>query len=104
MESIARLLATHAIALLMLSVGLRATPVVKTITRRWPVLVRALCVVWIAVPAFAALVIVIMRPSAVATTSLMVMAICPGVPLVVRRVKRERGDPDTTLLILIGTA
>jgi BASS family bile acid:Na+ symporter len=105
MEELARFLASHALGLLMLSVGLRtSSSVVDAVSERARVIVRALLVVWVGVPLLAALVIVGLRPPEVESVTLMVMAICPGVPLVLGKSRRSHGDPTTSLLILIMTA
>jgi BASS family bile acid:Na+ symporter len=104
MEEIARFLAAHAIALLMLAVGLRTpSSVLVDIGRRWNTLMRALAVVWIAVPVLAMAVIYVVRPPPVAAATMVVIAICPGVPLVLFKSKRARGEATTSLLVLIAT-
>ena len=105
MATLAHFLAAHAIALMMLSVGLRTDhAVVRDLKTRWPLLLRALAAVWIAVPLFALLVVRVVRPDPASAAVLVIMAICPGVPFVLFRSKRARGDPRTSLLVLIGTA
>lgn len=105
MATLAHFLAAHAIALMMLSVGLRTDhAVVRDLKTRWPLLLRALAAVWIAVPLFALLVVHVVRPDPASAAVLVVMAICPGVPFVLSRSKRARGDEQTSLLVLISTA
>jgi BASS family bile acid:Na+ symporter len=105
MEAIARFLAAHAVALLMLAVGLRTpSAIVADIAGRWSTLMRALAVVWIAVPLLALLVVYALQPPPTAAGTLIVMAICPGVPLVLGKSKRSRGDATLSLLVLIATA
>ncbi len=105
MEAIARFLAVHAIALLMLAVGLRTpSAIVADIAGRWRTLMRALAVVWIAVPLLALLVVYALQPPPSAAATLIVMAICPGVPLVLGKSKRARGDATMSLLVLVATA
>jgi bile acid:Na+ symporter, BASS family len=105
MEAIARFLAVHAIALLMLAVGLRTpSAIVADIAGRWSTLMRALAVVWIAVPLLALLVVYALQPPPIAAGTLIVTAICPGVPLVLGKSKRARGDATMSLLVLVATA
>lgn len=104
-ETILNLLARHAVALLMLSIGLRTpSAIVRDLASRRAVLARALLVVWLAVPLLALAAIYLIRPPPMSAAALMVMAICPGVPLVVGRARRARGDPKTSLLVLVATA
>jgi len=105
LETVARFVAAHALAMLMLSVGLRTrTSLVRDISDRWRVLARALLVVWIAVPLLAVAVVLTVRPPPVEAGTLVVLAICPGVPMVMRKAKTKYGDERTSLLVLISTA
>jgi BASS family bile acid:Na+ symporter len=105
MTGAAQWLAAHAIALLMLGVGLSTDrAVIRDLHGRSRLLVRALVVVWIVVPLCALLVIYVVHPSRAGAGVLMVMAICPGVPLALGKSTRAHGDRRTSLLILISTA
>jgi bile acid:Na+ symporter, BASS family len=105
MATLAHFLAAHAIALMMLSVGLRTDQaIVRDLKTRWPLLLRALAAVWVAVPLFALLVVHVVRPDPASAAVLVILAICPGVPLVLSKSRRARGDPRTSLLVLISTA
>src|SRR5262245_59263071 len=103
--TIAHFIATYALAMLMLSVGLRTDhPVLFELKARWKVIVRALLVVWLGVPALALLVLYLLKPSQVEAAALIVMAVSPGVPLVLRQSGKAHGDAKTSLLVLIATA
>jgi BASS family bile acid:Na+ symporter len=105
MTGAAQWLAAHAIALLMLGVGLSTDrAVIRDLHSRSRLLVRALAVLWIVVPLCALLVIYVAHPSRTGAGVLMVMAICPGVPLALGKSTRAHGDRRTSLLILISTA
>jgi BASS family bile acid:Na+ symporter len=105
LATIASFLAGHALAMLMLSAGLRTeSSILRGLGERRRVLVRALLVVWLGVPLLALAILYLVRPAPMHAATLMVMAICPGVPLVLRRSRKGHGDPKTTLLILIATA
>lgn len=105
LASAAEFLAKHAIVMLMLSVGLRTNRrLLRDMVIRRRFVARALAVIWIAVPLLAILVVYAVRPTPIAAVALGVMAVCPGVPLVVRKVKHAHGDPDSTVLILLTTA
>jgi BASS family bile acid:Na+ symporter len=104
LATIGHFIAAHAIAMFMLSVGLRTDRAVfrSLLTRRRLVL-RALAVVWIGVPLLAVAVILALEPSPLGTLALAMMAICPGVPLVLRRARKAAGDVDASVLVLVVT-
>src|SRR5262245_60572241 len=106
LATIAHFLAGYgAIGMLMLTAGLRTDrALVRDLGVRWRRVMRALALVWVVVPLFALGVLYVLRPSQMGAITLMVMAICPGVPLVVLRAQRAQGHPRTTLLLLILTA
>ncbi len=105
LATLAHFLATHFLAMLMLSVGLRTDRALfRELRARGPVLARALVIVWLVVPMLALTAIYILRPPQLVAISLMVMAICPGVPLVLRKSQKAHGDPQTSLLLVISTA
>jgi BASS family bile acid:Na+ symporter len=105
LATVASFLASHAVAMLMLSAGLHTqSSILLDFHARRRVLARAVMVVWLAVPLLALVVVYLVRPAPLHATTLLVMAVCPGVPLVLRRSKQSRGDAKTTLLILIATA
>jgi BASS family bile acid:Na+ symporter len=98
-------IAAHSIAALMLSAGLLTDHAVfRELVTRWKLVVRALAVVWIGVPILAVIVVEVLHMRSVATATLLVVAICPGVPMVLESSKLAHGDRDTTLLVLITTA
>ena len=91
--------------MLMLAVGLLTTPrALRALGRRWELALRELVVVWIAVPLLALLVTAVFRTPPIATGMLLIMAACPGVPLLVMAVRRHGGDVDTALLVLLATS
>jgi len=105
LAAVASFLAKHALAMLMLSVGLRTeSSILLDLHARRMTLARALVLVWIAVPLLALVVVYVVRPAPIHAETLLVMAVCPGVPMVLQKTKRSRGDARTTLLILIATA
>jgi len=105
LSTISHFLAGHAVAALMLSVGLQTDRTIfHDLSTRWKVLARALAVVWIGVPLLALLAVTVFRPGVAGMATLLVVAICPGVPLVLRKSRKAHGDPDLSLLVLIATA
>jgi len=105
LATLAKLLAGNALAMLMLSVALRTDRNVMVGLRdRWPTLLRALAVVWLVVPAITLVTILTLRPSPLASATLMTMAICPGLPLSLRKSKQTGGDALLSLQILIATS
>jgi BASS family bile acid:Na+ symporter len=103
--TVGHFLATYAIAALMLATGLQTDrAIVRDLAARAGLLARALALVWIGVPALALIVVSLVRPGPLAALAIVVMAICPGVPLIVRRVRRVEGDPELSLAILIACA
>jgi BASS family bile acid:Na+ symporter len=105
LASIGRLLATHAVAMFMLSVGLRTSHqvVVTMLREQRGLVIRALVAVWLGVPLLALAILYALRPPPLSAATLMVMAICPGVPLLLRRTSRVHGDRDTALIVLLTT-
>ena len=105
LASIGHALATHAIAMFMLSIGLRTDrDVIVLMWREHRGLVlRALLAVWLAVPLLSLAILHVLRPPPISAATLMVMAICPGVPLLVRKTDKAHGDRDTALIVLIAT-
>lgn len=103
LASIGHVLATHAIALFMLSVGLRTdrAVIVAMLRERRGLVLRALLAVWLAVPLLSLAILYVLRPPPLSAATLMVMAICPGVPLLLHKTDRAHGDRDTALIVLI---
>lgn len=105
LHTIAQFLAGHFLAALMLSVGLRTeTAIVRELFKHSTLLLRALLIVWIAVPLLTLALLHIITPDPTYAAMLMVMAICPGVPLVLGKSSRAHGHHRTSLLILLTTA
>jgi len=91
--------------MLMLSVGLRTDRALfHELRARGPLLARALVIVWLIVPMLALTVLYALRPPQFVAITLMVMAICPGVPLVLRKSQKAQGDPRMSLLLVIASA
>lgn len=105
LASIGHVLATQAIAMFMLSVGLRTERdvVVIMLRERRGLVLRALLAVWLAVPLLSLAILYVLRPPPLSAVTLMVMAICPGVPLLLRKTDKAHGDRDTALIVLLAT-
>jgi len=104
LASIAQFLAAHAIAMFSLSIGLRSdTRILEEMRARKRLLGRALLACWIVVPLFAMAILLILRPPHLAAAGLMVLAICPGVPLAIRTAGKRDGDATTSLIVLVAT-
>ena len=67
-------------------------------------IVRTLAVVWIAVPVVAMIVTALLRVPRLGATTLLLMAIAPGVPLVMRSGRKITGRADASLLIVLAVA
>lgn len=105
LETVAHFLAAHALAMLMLSVGLRTpTALIRDIPNRWRVLAFALLVVWIAVPVLAVALVLTVRPLPTEQGTLVVLAVCPGAPMIVSKMRTKYGHGRTSLLVLIAAA
>ncbi len=104
-RALAGFLATAAIAASMLSTGLMTTRAVASQVREHiPLRLRALLAVWIVVPLLALAATVLFRTPPVATAGLLLIAICPGVPLLLRSTAKVHGSTTTALLVLLATA
>lgn len=105
LSTILHFLAAHAIVALMLSVGLQTDhSVFRELAARWKLVARALAVVWIGVPLLALIMIGLFQPHPIGAATMLVMAISPGVPLVLPNARKAHGDYETALLVLISTA
>jgi predicted Na+-dependent transporter len=105
LEALIKFLAANAIAALMLSVGLRTdTAVVADLKQRWRLLLRALAVVWLGVPLLVLVAVWLFRVPPLGAATLVLMAICPGIPFVVKSTERASGSSRTALLVLLATA
>jgi len=104
LQTLIKFLATNAISAFMLSVGLRTdTALVTDLKHRWSLLLRALAVVWLGVPLLVIVAVWLLRVPPLGTATLLLMAICPGVPLVVISTRRASGSSRTALLVLLAT-
>ncbi len=98
-------LAKHAIAALMFATGLvTTTAIARHVRERWPLLLRALLVVWVVVPLATLAIVTVLRAPPIATIALLLVAICPGVPLVLRSTGKAEGSTETALMVLLATA
>ena len=105
LASVIQFFTGNAIVALMLAAGLQTTnSVLADLSRRWKLASKALAVVWIAIPSIAILVVRLLHVPRAGTAALLVMAICAGVPLVVKTSRRAHGAADTTLMVLLATA
>jgi BASS family bile acid:Na+ symporter len=105
LHSLIELLGRHAITALVLSVGLATnTAVIADLARRGNLVLRALAVVWVGVPVFAIAAVALLRLPPLGALALVIVAICPGVPLVLKSASRAHGSRRTALLVLLATA
>ncbi len=105
MHTIAQFLAGHFLAALMLSVGLRTeTAIVREVFKHSRIVLWALAIVWIAVPLLTLILLHLIAPTPFVAATLMTLAICPGIPLVLGKSKRAQGHYRASLLILLTTA
>lgn len=105
LATILHLIASHAISILMLSVGLQTDrALVHELPARRQTLLRALGVIWFAVPLVALVVVTVLRLPPIAATVMLVVAIAPGMPLIMRSARKAHGDPRLALMVLIATA
>jgi BASS family bile acid:Na+ symporter len=89
----------------MLSIGLRTdTTIVADLKQQWRLILRALAVVWLGVPALVILAVRAFQVPPIGTTTLLLMALCPGIPLLVRSAEQAGGSSRTALLVLLATA
>jgi BASS family bile acid:Na+ symporter len=104
LHTLIRFVAANAISAFMLSVGLRTdTALVADLKHRWGLVLRALAVVWLGVPLLVIVAVWLLRVPPLGTATLLLMAICPGVPFVVISTKRASGSARTALLVLLAT-
>jgi len=104
LQALIRFLAANAISAFMLSIGLRTDPaIVVDLKQQWRLVLRALAVVWLAVPVLVILAVRAFQVPPIGTTTLLLMALCPGIPLLVRSTERAGGSSRTALLVLLAT-
>lgn len=103
--TIIHLLASQAIAALMLTAGLLTDRAVAADMRRqWKVLVAALVVLWVIEPLVVLGIVAWLGVSQRETALLLLMAISPGLPLVLQSVMKGHGSRQLALAILLVTA
>lgn len=89
----------------MLSIGLRTdTAIVADLKQQWRLVLRALAVVWLGVPVLVILAVWAFRVPPIGTATLLLMALCPGFPILVKFTERAGGSSRTALLVLLATA
>jgi len=105
LQALIRFLAANAISAFMLSIGLRTdTTIVADLKQQWRLILRALAVVWLGVPALVILAVRAFQVPPIGTTTLLLMALCPGFPILVKFTERAGGSSRTALLVLLATA
>jgi bile acid:Na+ symporter, BASS family len=67
-------------------------------------LLRSLVVVWLGVPILAILVTKALDVPGLGAVTLLLMAICPGVPLLLAKTRSVRGATSTALVLLMATS
>lgn len=102
LRTIVAFLAGHLVFALMLSVGLQVRPVDLDDVRRRPALyLRALAVIELVVPLLALAVVAVFRPPPLATGTLLLMAVCPGVAMLTRAAPKKGGSLTTAVNVLL---
>ena len=100
-----KILAWSATFAVMFGAALRLGPgALRQIVQRPAIFVRTLLAVWIVVPALTVLVVLALRVQGVAATTLLLMAGCPGVPLLLASTRTVRGAMSTAFVALVLTA
>lgn len=79
-------------------------PIFLQIARRPALFVRVLIAVWILVPLLTALAVVLFQVRGTSATLLLLMAVCPGIPVLLASTRAVRGSMKTALLALVLTA
>jgi predicted Na+-dependent transporter len=103
--TIIHLLASQAIAALMLTAGLMTDRAVfADVGKRWSVLLVALVVLWVAEPLVVLGIVRLLNVSRREEALLLLMAISPGLPLVLQSVVKGHGSRQLSLVILLATA
>jgi predicted Na+-dependent transporter len=97
-----RLLAGAATFAVMFGGALRLQPEMLQRLKQNPRLfVRTLVVIWVAIPLFTALVILILRVRGQSATLLLLMSVCPGIPLLLASARNVRGRMATAFAALV---
>jgi bile acid:Na+ symporter, BASS family len=100
-----QLLAWCATGALVLDGALRLGPSSLRALREQPgLLLRFLFVVWVVVPLLAIAVAQLARLRGAGAAALLLMAICPGVPLLISSARSASGSLHTALIVLLATA
>ena len=100
-----KVLAWTATIAVMFAGALRLGPASLRQVRRRPMLfVRTLAAVWIAVPLLTVAVVLAFDVSGLKATTLLLMSICPGMPLLVASTRSVKGAKDTAFVALLLTA
>jgi BASS family bile acid:Na+ symporter len=102
---ILKILSLSATFALMFGSALRLGPsALRQLVQRPAFFVRTLLAVWIAVPSLTAMVVVALRIEGTAAKTLLLMAGCPGVPLLLGTTRTVRGAMSTAFAALALTA
>lgn len=103
--TIIHLLASQAIAALMLTAGLMTDrALLADVGKRWKELVAALVVLWVVEPLVVIGIVKLLDVSQREEALLLLMAISPGLPLVLKSVVKGHGSRQLSLVILLATA
>jgi bile acid:Na+ symporter, BASS family len=102
LRTVFNFLAGHLVFLLMVSVGLQVTlRDVDDLRRRPGLYLRAIAIIELAVPLLAMAVVALFRPSPLAGSALLLLAVCPGVALLIYSAKKKGGSLVTALNLLL---
>jgi BASS family bile acid:Na+ symporter len=103
--AILKILSLSATFALMFGSALRLGPsALRQLVQRPAFFVRVLLAVWIAVPLLTAMVVLALRIEGTAAKTLLLMAGCPGVPLLLGTTRTVRGAMSTAFAALALTA
>jgi BASS family bile acid:Na+ symporter len=105
LREVVQLFATNALSALMLGAALRCEPgLLRRLRERPWMFLRALVVLWLGVPLLAILTVTAFALPPMGAATLLVVSICPGVPLLVRSTRKVHGGMSTAVLLLLLSA
>lgn len=78
-------------------------PIVHEVRLRWRLFARVLFAVWILVPFLNITIMLTLGVTGTAATILLLMSVCPGLPLLLSATRSARGSMRTALLALVLT-
>jgi BASS family bile acid:Na+ symporter len=100
-----RIMSWSATIAVMFGGALRLGPaVLRQIVQRPALFIRTLLAVWIAVPVLTTLVVLGLRVEGVSATVMLLMAGCPGIPLLLASTSTVKGAMSTAFVALVLTA